>query len=121
MDAGCRCSITRLLTEAHQSKVRQARSAAMWIAATGLQRLRAGSGQAAHADRVLLGEVDKVSTLIGSLYIGPAVEREIEIDRAAGQHVFSPALGFRGDTVEAWQHAARCFVRELQATAAKQR
>jgi hypothetical protein len=86
----------------------------MWIAATGLQRLRAGSGQAAHADRVLLGEVDKVSTLIGSLYISI-------VDVAAGQHVFSPALGFRGDTVEAWQHAARCFVRELQATAAKQR
>jgi hypothetical protein len=67
-----------------------------------------------HADRVLLGEVDKVSTLIGSLYISI-------VDVAAGQHVFSPALGFRGDTVEAWQHAARCFVRELQATAAKQR
>ena len=67
-----------------------------------------------HADRVLIGEVDKVSTLIGSLHIGI-------VDVATGQHVFSRALSFRGDTDEAWQHAARFFVRELQATAVQQR
>ena len=66
-----------------------------------------------HADRVLIGEVDKVSTLIGSLHIGI-------VDVATGQHVFSRALSFRGDTDEAWQHAARFFVRELQATAGQQ-
>ena len=67
-----------------------------------------------HADRVLIGEVDKVSTLIGSLHISI-------VDVATGQQVFSRALSFRGDTDEAWQHAARFFVRELQATAVQQR
>ncbi len=67
-----------------------------------------------HADRVLTGEVDKVSTLIGSLHISI-------VDVATGQHVFSRVLSFRGDTDEAWQHAARFFVRELQSTAIQQR
>jgi hypothetical protein len=68
----------------------------------------------AHADRVLIGEVDKVSTLIGSL-------RLRIVDVATGQTIFSRELGFRGDTDEAWQHAARFFVRDLEETAAQQR
>ena len=53
-----------------------------------------------HADRVLIGAVDKVSTLIGSL-------RLRIVDVATGQSIFSRVLGFRGDTDEAWQRAAR--------------
>jgi hypothetical protein len=67
-----------------------------------------------HADRVLIGAVDKVSTLIGSL-------RLRIVDVATGQGIFGRVLGFRGDTDEAWQRAARFFVRDLDATAAEQR
>jgi len=64
-----------------------------------------------HSDRVLIGEVDKVSTLIGSLHLSI-------VNVATGESVFNRVLGFRGDTEEAWQHAARFFVRDLKATAA---
>jgi uncharacterized protein DUF2380 len=67
-----------------------------------------------HADRVLIGEVEKVSTLIGSL-------RLRIVDVATGQAVFGREIGFRGDTDEAWQHAIRFFVRDLEETAAQQR
>jgi hypothetical protein len=68
----------------------------------------------AHADRVLIGEVYKVSTLIGSLRLSI-------VDVSTGQSVFSLGLDFRGDTDEAWQHAVRFFVRDLEETAAPQR
>ena len=61
-----------------------------------------------HADRVLTGELDKVSTLIGSL-------RLQIIDVATGRRVVARVLSFRGDTDEAWQHAARFFLRDLAA------
>ena len=67
-----------------------------------------------HADRVLIGGIDKVSTLIGSLRLSI-------INVATGEHVFTRVLSFRGDTDDAWQHAARFFVRDLEATAAQQR
>lgn len=67
-----------------------------------------------HADRVLIGGVDKVSTLIGSLRLN------IE-DVATGRSVFSRVLSFRGDTDGAWQHAVRFFVRDLQASPQQQR
>ena len=67
-----------------------------------------------HADRVLIGKVDKVSTLIGSLDLSI-------VNVATGERVFSRVLSFRGDTDEAWQHAARFFVRDLEATTAQQR
>jgi Protein of unknown function (DUF2380) len=67
-----------------------------------------------HADRVLVGAVDKVSTLIGSL-------RLTIVDVATGRSLFGRTLGFRGDTDEAWQHAVRFFIRDLEATAALQR
>jgi hypothetical protein len=63
------------------------------------------------ADRVLIGEVYKVSTLIGSLRLNI-------VDVGTGQSVFSRWLNFRGDTDEAWQHAVRFFVRDLEETAA---
>jgi hypothetical protein len=64
-----------------------------------------------HADRVLIGEVYKISTLIGSLRLNI-------VDVGTGQSVFSRGLDFRGDTDEAWQHAVRFFVRDLEETAA---
>ena len=67
-----------------------------------------------HADRVLTGEVNKVSTLIGSLRLSI-------LNVASGQPVFNRVLSFRGDTDDAWQHAAQFFIRELNATAAQQR
>jgi hypothetical protein len=67
-----------------------------------------------HADRVLTGEVDKVSTLIGSLRL-----RIVNV--ATGRAVFARVVGFRGDTDEAWQHAMRFLVHDLEATAAPQR
>jgi Protein of unknown function (DUF2380) len=67
-----------------------------------------------HADRVLSGEVYKVSTLIGSLRLNI-------VDVGTGQSLFSRGLDFRGDTDEAWQHAVRFFVRDLEETAAPQR
>jgi Protein of unknown function (DUF2380) len=63
---------------------------------------------------VLIGAVDKVSTLIGSLRLSI-------VDVATGQSTFSRVLGFRGDTDEAWQRAARFFVRDLEATAPERR
>jgi hypothetical protein len=62
------------------------------------------------ADRVLIGEIDKVSTLIGSLHLSI-------VSVVTGEHVFDRVFSFRGDTEEAWQHAARFFVRDLKAAA----
>lgn len=67
-----------------------------------------------HADRVLVGEVNKVSTLIGSLHISI-------VNVVTGERVFSRVLGFRGDTDEAWHRAARFFVRDLAAVGPQQR
>jgi hypothetical protein len=67
-----------------------------------------------HAERVLIGEFHKVSTLIGSLHL-------TIVAVATGQSVFRRELGFRGDTDEAWRHAVRFFVRDLEETAAQQR
>jgi hypothetical protein len=60
------------------------------------------------ADRVLIGELDKVSTLIGSLHL-------IIMDVPTGRAVVDRTLGFRGDTDDAWRHAVRFFVRDLAA------
>jgi hypothetical protein len=68
----------------------------------------------AHADRVLIGEVDKVSTLIGSLRLNI-------VNVATGQSVFARQVGFRGDSDDAWQHAVRFFVRDLAEAAASER
>ena len=67
-----------------------------------------------HADRVLVGGIDKVSTLIGSLRLSI-------INVSTGQRIFGRVLGFRGDTDEAWQHAAHFFVHDLEATSTQQR
>jgi hypothetical protein len=61
----------------------------------------------AGADRVLVGQVDKVSTLIGNLTL-----RIAEVK--TGRVVFARTVSFRGDTDEAWQRAARSFVRYLK-------
>ena len=59
-----------------------------------------------HADRVLVGEIDKVSTLIGYLRLNI-------IDVGSGRIVFARVLSFRGDTSTAWERAAQFFVRDL--------
>ena len=66
-------------------------------------------GRLLRADRVLVGQVDKVSTLIGSLSLRV-------VDVKSGQIVFGRTISFRGDTDEAWEHAGRFFVRYLEAT-----
>ena len=67
---------------------------------TGVNGCERDLARLVQADRVLIGAVDKVSTLIGSL-------RLRIVDVATGQSIFSRVLGFRGDTDEAWQRAAR--------------
>ncbi|HET7881956.1 MAG TPA: DUF3280 domain-containing protein [Acetobacteraceae bacterium] len=63
-------------------------------------------GKKLHADRVLVGELDKISTLIGDLTLRVS-------DVHTGQIVFARTVSFRGDTDEAWQHAARSLVRDM--------
>ena len=58
---------------------------------TGVNGCERDLARLVHADRVLIGAVDKVSTLIGSL-------RLRIVDVATGQSTFSRVLGFRGDT-----------------------
>jgi len=66
------------------------------------------------ADRVLVGEVDKISTLIGNLNLRI-------VDVATGRVVVARTLSFRGDTDEAWQRAGDFFVRDLKQIPAQAR
>jgi hypothetical protein len=91
--------------------VEQARAAQPLDACNGCERDLA---RLVHADRVLVGEVDKVSTLIGSLRLSI-------IDVTSGRTVFARVLGFRGDTDTAWDRAIRFFVRDLAATPPQER
>ena len=60
------------------------------------------------AEWVLLGSVRKMSTLI--------LEMPVQvIDLASNKTLYGRALSFRGDTDDAWQHAARFLARELLA------
>jgi hypothetical protein len=63
-------------------------------------------GKLIHADRLLVGRIDKISTLIGNLTLRIS-------DVETGQIVFARTVSFRGDTDEAWQHALRFLVRDL--------
>jgi hypothetical protein len=67
-----------------------------------------------HADRVLVGEIDKVSTLIGAMRLSI-------VDVATGRTIFARVLSFRGDTDTAWDNAIRFFVRDLSGTRPEQR
>ncbi len=67
-----------------------------------------------HADRVLVGEIDKVSTLIGYLRLNI-------IDVGGGRIVFARVLSFRGDTDTAWENAIQFFVRDLTAAQPERR
>src|SRR6516162_869037 len=60
----------------------------------------------AGADWVLVGTVRKTSTLILDMPVQV-------IDMASGKSVYGRLLSFRGDTDDAWQHAARFLAREL--------
>jgi hypothetical protein len=88
-----------------------ARSTQPLSACNGCERDLAGL---VHADRVLVGQIDKVSTLIGSLTLRIA---NVE----TGQVVFARTVSFRGDTDEAWQRAAQSLARYLKATMMQER
>ena len=60
----------------------------------------------AGADWTLLGTVRKTSTLILDMPVQV-------IDMASGKSVYGRLLSFRGDTDDAWQHAARFLARDL--------
>jgi Protein of unknown function (DUF2380) len=61
----------------------------------------------AGVDLVMLGNFNKVSTLVGSM--------EIKIkDANTGGIVYARAFDFRGDTDAAWLRAARFFIDELR-------
>jgi hypothetical protein len=58
------------------------------------------------AERVMIGWIFKMSTLIGTLHI------RIE-DVATGRVVYQKDFDFRGDDARAWGHAAQYFVGSL--------
>ena len=60
----------------------------------------------AGAEWVLLGSVRKMSTLILDMPV-----QVIDLD--SNKTLYGRALSFRGDTDDAWQHAARFLAREL--------
>ena len=91
--------------------IEHARAAQPLDACNGCER---DLGKLVHADRVLVGEIDKVSTLIGAMRLNI-------IDVTTGRPVFARVLSFRGDTDTAWDNAIRFFVRDLSATPPKQR
>jgi Protein of unknown function (DUF2380) len=59
------------------------------------------------AQRVLVGWIFKMSTLIGTLHI------DIK-DVTTGRTVYSRAFDFRGDDQRAWDRAAKVFAEELK-------
>jgi len=60
----------------------------------------------AGADFVMLGKINKISTLIGSMDIWI---KDVATDRV----VYFQTFGFRGDTDEAWMRASKFFVESL--------
>jgi hypothetical protein len=93
------------------AEIEHARAAQPLDACNGCERDLA---KLVHADRVLVGEVHKVSTLIGAMRLSI-------IDVATGRIVFARVLSFRGDTDAAWDNAVKFFVRDLSATTPQQR
>lgn len=63
-------------------------------------------GKRVGAQRVLIGWVFKMSTLIGTLHI-------VIKDVATGGIVYTRAFDFRGDNPRAWDRASKIFVQEL--------
>jgi hypothetical protein len=60
----------------------------------------AAATRAAGADRLLVGDIHKVSTLIGTV-------RLTLIDLPGDRVICTRSLSYRGDSEEAWSHAAR--------------
>jgi hypothetical protein len=75
--------------------------------APGLEALSAAA-KAAGAGYLLVGQVRKVSTLIGAVSIGV-------FDLADGGLACSRQVSYRGDTDEAWRHAADFAARDVAA------
>lgn len=63
-------------------------------------------GKKVGAQRVLIGWVFKMSTLIGTLHI-------VIKDVTTGKIVYTRAFDFRGDNQRAWDRASKIFVQEL--------
>jgi hypothetical protein len=59
-----------------------------------------------HAARVLVGRIDKISTLIGNLTL-----RISNVE--TGQTAFARTVSFRGDSNEVWQHAVSFLARDV--------
>ena len=108
---GTRALYTIIDPAAIEPEIDRARAAQALDRCNGCERDLA---RLVHADRVLIGEVNKVSTLLGSL-------RLRIVDTATGRSDFAREIGFRGDSDEAWQHAVRFFVRDLQETSTQHR
>jgi hypothetical protein len=64
----------------------------------------------AGGDLILVGAVQKASTLISQIWVGV-------FDAANGKRLFYRQLSFRGDTDEAWQHASVFLLQQLKAEA----
>jgi hypothetical protein len=62
----------------------------------------------AGGDLILVGAVQKASTLISQIWVGV-------FDAANGKRLFYRQLSFRGDTDEAWQHASLFLFQQIKA------
>lgn len=62
----------------------------------------------AGTDLILAGAVQKASTLISQIWVGV-------FDASDGKRILYRQLSFRGDTDEAWQHAADFLLQQIEA------
>jgi len=67
----------------------------------------------AGGDRILVGAVQKASTLISQVWVGV-------FDARDGRRVLYRQLSFRGDSDDAWQHAGAFLLHEIEADAPQQ-
>jgi len=66
----------------------------------------------AGTDMIMVGAVQKASTLISQIWVGV-------FDATDGKRLFYRQLSFRGDTDEAWQHAGLFLIQQIEADAPK--
>ena len=90
-----------------RSQVDQARAGAWLHACNGCEVALA---RQVHADRVMVGHVNKVSTREMSLWVDV-------VDVGSGRRVLRESQDFRGDTDQSWQRATAFLLKRLQAHA----
>jgi hypothetical protein len=73
-----------------------------------------GAARAAGADLILVGALQKVSTMATQLWAAM-------FDTGTGQRLFFRQMTFRGDTDQAWDRAAMYLSQEIQADPPKRR